>query len=62
MLRTLAWNDMHPRPGELAAAAFAPLAVVNYPDVDADNAYVGLKFTIVLQSDKEKARDFNKDD
>ena len=31
-------------------------------DVDADNAYVGLKFTIVLQSDKEKARDFNKDD
>lgn len=41
MLRTLAWNDMHPRPGELAAAAFAPLAVVNYPEVDADGKPTG---------------------
>ena len=31
-------------------------------DVDASDAYLGLKFTIVLQSDKEKARDFSKDD
>ena len=34
-LRSLAWNRMHPRPGELAAAAFAPLAVVKYPEIDA---------------------------
>lgn len=31
-------------------------------DVDASDAYVGLRFTVVLQSEKEKARDFSKED
>lgn len=40
-LRNLAWNDMHPRPGELAVAAFAPLATVEYPEVDAEGKPTG---------------------
>ena len=40
-LRVLAWNDLHPRPGELAAAALAPLETAEYPEVDRENKPTG---------------------
>lgn len=41
MLRVLAWNDLHPRPGALAAAALAPLETAEYPEVDQENKPTG---------------------
>jgi len=40
-LRRLAWNDLQPRPSELARAALKPLEEVEYPETDADGKPTG---------------------